>query len=1305
MKTNIFAVNMLIFCMLMILSLAWSDANGSAVFLEEEAYVVGIELRSDFVNDLDIELLSGGEGYAIQTTGIDPWVMTHPMEEAISRRSNVLSFEYFCPQGLDHLQVYFGPPIREAHSHKIAPVGMSEGWVVFSADLSETIGEWGNAGDFLRLDFGNQSNVDLQIRNIQLRPMTAREREIAASRDEKRFEEARMEKNIRSYLDANFQSVIREVEIRETDLVIRGRLRGDNYAWLVESTPYQDITETQFYVERRAMPGSFAITVDRFVERDGINYDRMLSRWALVDEKQEALLSHARYPDHIPAVNDLPKELPASRKGLGGFSVSRGHLEDLDDLGITSATVNIWFTRFMYSTPAPGRIEHTYNGKSYYFDRDQVAVFDSTFRTTANRGIVTAAILLVSKAEQAADPEIGRLLQHPDMDPAGIYSMPNMTTPESVECYAAALDFLSSRYSRPDKKYGRINHWIMHNEVDAGWVWTNMGDKTALIFMDAYLKSMRMCYAIARKHNPHSEVFISLTHYWAWTSHPKFYPSKDLMEILLDYTRAEGDFQWALAQHPYPESLREPKTWLDQKVTFTFDTPLITFKNLEVLDAWIKLPEVLYQGTTKRTLWLSENGTNSRTYEEQDLTEQAAGFAYAWKKMEHLDGIDGFQWHNWIDNRREGGLRIGLRRFPDDEEDPGGRKPVWYVFQAAGTDSEDLVFDQYREVIGLRRDWDELIYIGEIDQEKKRNSFRNLYSDTWVAADALGRELPGFEECGPVKEDRFVGMFYFMTHINPDRPGPFDVTKIIRANPKNPQWGAGAHYWGEPETGYYLNYERWMLKRHARQLSDAGVDVIIFDVTNDRTYPQVYLAICEVFREMRHMGEKTPDIAFLASERSVEILWEEFYEIAMYPDLWFHWKGKPLLLFGHHETPRRNKMNDVVFPDHITNFFSIRQSWAWTSLPWYDDGKDEWPWVDHFPQTVGWHESPDKAEMVPVAVAQHPLSNIGRSFHNFHQPKTDEYDLTPFTGQGLFFQEQWDHAIKVDPEFVFVTGWNEWSAGKQVMGEDISKDLQRWNFYPGAHLGKAGKELRPGDNYFIDQYNQEYSRDIEPMKGGHTDNYYYQLMANIRRYKGVSEPVKAGEQNTIDIRGSFSQWDEVSAIYYDHIGDTEHRNSPGDSQAGPYINITGRNDIVECRVAYDHEHYYFYAKTNEDLTPGTDPNWMLLFIDTDQSKSTGWEGYDFVVNLEVIDDQHTTMQKMTSTKRGGKAAGRPITLSYRKEGNELMIALPRQYFGDEYVGGFDFHWADNLQKIGDITDFFHSGDHAPDRRANYRFTY
>lgn len=36
--------------------------------------------------------------------------------------------------------------------------------------------------------------------------------------------------------------------------------------------------------------------------------------------------------------------------------------------------------------------------------------------------------------------------------------------------------------------------------------------------------------------------------------------------------------------------------------------------------------------------------------------------------------------------------------------------------------------------------------------------------DTWVATDGLGRTLSGYNEVGPKREDRFVGLFYWTWH-------------------------------------------------------------------------------------------------------------------------------------------------------------------------------------------------------------------------------------------------------------------------------------------------------------------------------------------------------------------------------------------------------------------------------------------------------------------------------------------------------------------------------------------------------------
>jgi hypothetical protein len=1256
-----------------------------------------LRLSLDKFGELTVKEEQPGE-YEILTTGNDPYIVTEALQQTIPAESYILSFDYFCPSWLDHLQIYFGSPIDEKRSIH-TELGVAEGWTTFSIEVKNTRDYWGKKGDVLRLDFGSAPNYRMKIKNIRFRKPTDREVAIAAKREENRVIDERFASNINRYLDENYSASVTDVSVTKDKIVVKGNtgaLKGSLF--LAEIPLYQKVTERNSFdrtIQLAADKKSFTITTNRYVSANGITYDRMFSKWAITQKTGEAyaLQSHARYADQITPMYDLPDEKPWGKKGLGGFHAGK-EMADLDSLDISSITVNIWITKFIKFSPSAGTMPFTYNGKTYYVDRKAVEQLDKTILVAAERKIITSAIILIDKASGTADKKIGEIFEHPDCDPAGIYSMANVTSAEGLEYYAAIMDFFAARYSRPDKKYGRIHHWIMHNEVDAGWVWTNMGEKPPLVFMDDYVKSMRTVYNIARSYNAHSKVFISLTHYWNWTADRHYYHPKELLDILLRYSKAEGDFEWAIAQHPYPESLFEPKTWLDGKVDFTFDTPLITYKNIEVLDAWVKQPRALYKGKIQRTIHLSEQGFNSLDYSEKSLQEQAAGMAYAWKKIKNLESIEANQYHNWFDNRGEGGLRIGLRRFPDDADLPGGKKPIWNVFRDMGTSREEATFAPFLKLIGVK-DWAQILYQGEIEPNRLKNSYRDLESDTWEATDALGRSLPGFKEVGPAKKDRYVGMFYFLTANSPGREGLFDVTKIKAADPKNPKWGNGAHYWGEPELGYYISSDEWVIRQHATLLADAGVDVLIFDCTNNVTYPNVTTTIFNVFRKMRQEGEKTPSIAFLASEASVYQIWDQIYSKGLYADLWFHWKGKPLLLFG--QWVGIKPMNDVKFSSKITNFFSLRHSWAWTTLPWYkDEGKDMWPWVDHSPQSIGWHEDKSKAEYVPVAVGEHPLSNIGRSFHDGKQPEIDEFDLTPITGNGVYFQEQWDRAIEVDPEFVFVTGWNEWTAGNQVMSKDIEKSLKTWDFFPGAKLGMVGREIKPGETYFIDQYNQEYSRDIEPMKGGHTDNYYYQLMANIRRYKGVRKP-SVGKEKTINLNGNFSQWDDVATTYHDHIGDTEHRDVPGNYTAGPYINRSGRNDIVRLKVTHDKQYVYFYAETAKSLTSYTDKNWMQLFIDTDRKKQTGWEGYDLVINHKLVDSKTTTVGWLDSTGSVGKNINVPIKIG----DNKLMVRLPKALVEQNGKLKFNFHCADNITAIGDIQEFFTQGDSAPSRRANY----
>src|SRR6478672_10684826 len=107
--------------------------------------------------------------------------------------------------------------------------------------------------------------------------------------------------------------------------------------------------------------------------------------------------------------------------------------------------------------------------------------------------------------------------------------MPNVTSPDGIGYYGAILNLLTERWSKNDGVHGRVHHWIVHNEVDAGWVWTNAGIKEDIVYMDLYQRSMRLVDLIARQYDPNARPFITLTHHWAEAGNKNWYGSRRLI--------------------------------------------------------------------------------------------------------------------------------------------------------------------------------------------------------------------------------------------------------------------------------------------------------------------------------------------------------------------------------------------------------------------------------------------------------------------------------------------------------------------------------------------------------------------------------------------------------------------------------------------------------------------------------------------------------------------------------------------------------------------------------------------------------
>jgi hypothetical protein len=678
---------------------------------------IPLTLSGHDLHEMTLQTGAGGE-IELRTTGSDPYVFTNPVPTFDAKRLHVLAFDFFSTTGTDHMQVFVLPPLSEERSLRVAGLANSEGWTSYALDIRTILLKSGGRVETLRLDFGGAAGKTIRIRNLRLREQTPQEARLAAGREALRAKERLREGRLHAYLHHAYPGQVTRVAVTAQQIVVAGHVpNAHSSLFLVEAPLYADITETkQFPTVLPLHPdahGHFTLTVDRMRKTGEATFDRLLARWAIAEHRGDdfELLSHARYPDTVQARYALPEEKPRNKKGIGGFTTG-WPISDVADLGLSAATVNIVLNSLFATEAGPGRTPFSYAGRTWYAEDRAVAQLDRTLQATAQQHLVVSAIILLGQGSNAPPTSFSHRVAHPDADPSGIFVMPNVSSEEGLIAYAAALDFLAQRYSLPDSRYGRIHHWIMHNEVNAGWVWTNAGDKSPLLYTDLYHRSLRVAQLIARQYDSHSKAFVSLEHHWNVRPN-HIYAGREILDLLLDFSAAEGDFDWALAYHPYPQNLFDPRVWADTEVNFTFDTPKITYKNLEVLDAWVKQPRARFQGTTLRTIHLTEQGLNSRDYSDKSLTDQAAGMAYAWNKYKNLSTIEVFDYHNWVDNRGEGGLMIGLRRFPDDKDEPLGRKPIWFVYQSLGTAKEAEVTAFALPIIGIT-DWAEVRYHGAI---------------------------------------------------------------------------------------------------------------------------------------------------------------------------------------------------------------------------------------------------------------------------------------------------------------------------------------------------------------------------------------------------------------------------------------------------------------------------------------------------------------------------------------------------------------------------------------------------------------
>lgn len=587
---------------------------------------------------------------------------------------------------------------------------------------------------------------------------------------------------------------------------------------------------------------------------------------------------------------------------------------------------------------------------------------------------------------------------------------------------------------------------------------------------------------------------------------------------------------------------------------------------------------------------------------------------------------------------------------------------------------------------------------------------------TWVAVDGLGRKVADASNTGEVRKDKFVGIFYHTWHASHSRNVTLNANTVVSQYPealhdyKHAAWkGVGICFWDEPIWGYYNNgIDRFVLRSQAELLADAGVDVVIFDNTNGtENYIDAVLELCEVFAEARADGVQTPKISAMLNMFDYQadaVQLREFYDViyskGLYEDLWFYWDGKPLMVGSPTGLDAKDEKDRIIAefftyrpinPCYTEDYRQIVENGKVT-VSWVPEQKvlqnhTMWKWISVYPQQKMYRvddKEKSKPEEMCVCIAENWSDAKGLTAMSSGLPglygraySVKNGGLDPREDAILYganFAEQFEYAISCDPSFIYITGWNEWVAGRY-------------------------EEMWGTTNALPDNALPGYSRDIEPSTGVLKDHYYYQMVSYIRRFKGVNRQQSASAPTSVDLTKGTAQWENVTPVYESYPNNTFPRDADG--YAGyHYTNTTGRNDIVSAKVTYDADYVYFMVQTKDALTSKEDSAWMRLLIGITGSRAAAWEGYHFIVN-------RTSPAQKTSLERsiGGWNWEKVCDVDYSVQDNMLQIAIPRSALGvtgEEF--SLFFKWSDNMQTDGDIMDFYNNGDVAPEGRFSYLFT-
>jgi hypothetical protein len=445
------------------------------------------------------------------------------------------------------------------------------------------------------------------------------------------------------------------------------------------------------------------------IERFNSGRDRMFSKYRIEVEGNKTTPTAPQFVTDFESLvrREAKAGSPISKKGIACLLDSA----DGRDLGFAQVNQNIDIGGLLDTQSASPKMSFEYEGRTVGLKPGAVQSLDRALREAFAAGQRVTGILLnyVSSKTPRESP-----LVHPLTDPLVVPIGPsafNTATSEGVFYYRAILYWLVERYTREDAAFGRLGGLVIGNEMQSHWSWYHLGLVEADVVIREYSAALRIADLVTRSLHANFPIYVSLDHHWRLSASEdarKGFSAVEALEGINEIAKRGGDFPWNVAFHPYPENLLNPVFWKDQSAPLRFDAPRVTFHNLEVLPAYLQQQSFLFNGRERRVT-LTEQGFHCPESPDGERL-QAAAYAYAWKKVQALPGIESLLYHRHVDHPHEHGLRCGIREHDGSANVNGiGRKRmIWEIVRSAGTEAEDAAFAFALPIVG-RVDWSNVV--------------------------------------------------------------------------------------------------------------------------------------------------------------------------------------------------------------------------------------------------------------------------------------------------------------------------------------------------------------------------------------------------------------------------------------------------------------------------------------------------------------------------------------------------------------------------------------------------------------------